>query len=350
MKKHVIKNHEESYHGCGFCNKFSFTKKQLNDHIKLKHGKTTATKKQAIKKIGNNNTNESDGQSTSPSSSSFSSSINSSSYFHCSFCYRRFLTYGSLLRHKQVAHRSYQTTLKSQENTTTTTSPTRLRRTLSQVQVQNHNDNDNLMNQFSEIEFYQNIAQRIAENLLHFVDGKFVNCKNGQQDRMAQTRKVSNKIDSKKPEINLSKYNFPANFNISNDDQVQDDKIEFLSECNLQAKDELRNSDEEDVEVNDQMTDEMTTKDLIYVCTACYCHVAPHLFAEHDVNNHPNVKCSFIEVDPKSIPYPLSLLSWDHHQQRLDGLLSKCPMIPILPKGNYNIITIIILQLILLSS
>jgi hypothetical protein len=321
LRKHVSKKHKECYNPCAFCNKFTFNKKQLSEHLRQRHEKTPKDNVEKLKlkkglplrvesRVDHSSSKTS---ATMPSNSISSQNIHhSQAYFHCSLCYRRFLTYGSLIRHKQIAHRPQV-------------------RHCSRLTTETQIDHEIIepFNNTKEIEFYRTIAQRVAENLLYFVDGKFINFRNSSDNEVIPYSKrnveINNKIDS---EFNLSKYNFPEDYNCLSPPPANSDKLEFLLDCNLNT---VPNNKIDIISTPEETTEITTTPSKpMFICTACHEKISPELFADHEANNHPNVYCTYVEVDPlRNIPS--QLLLWQYHCA--DGLLHRCPVAPSLTKA-----------------
>ena len=327
LRKHVTRKHKEFYNACGFCNKFFFSKKQLSAHLRQKHEKTAKDNAKALRQKSKQSADATDEQFSERSvpvrgqvrSQQLSQQNQYQAYFHCSLCYRRFLTYGSLIRHKQIAHR-----------------PQALR-SCSRLTADPLLDNE-IIEPFSsgnEFEFYRNLAQKMAENLLYFVDGKSVNPSN---DYKVIRNPHHKKIEAVVPDIDLKKYNFPEGFSCNPTPQPsanQTEKLEFLFDCNLNT---VKNPnfkplivETPSLPLHTTVTNEAKPEKPLFLCTACQQKISAELKAEHEANNHPNVKCSYIEVEPQMRNIPSQLLLWQYHCP--EGLLQRCPTAPSLSRA-----------------
>lgn len=313
LRSHVTKKHKEFYNPCGFCNKFCFSKKQLSSHLRQKHDKTAKENTRALKQKGNRTEPTPDDQSSQSTSGQPMSQPNQfQAYFHCSLCYRRFLTYGSLIRHKQIAHRPQHV------------------RSCSRLTTNSHIEADVVepYNTRHEFEFYRNLAQRVAENLLYYVDGKYVNPNNDYKVVRSPQQKQSSALPSVPP-LNLSKYNFPSDFTPEASPPPTADhseKLEFLFDCNLNT---VKNPKFKPLMIDTSLTksdNNETDAKCHYLCTVCRQKISGELMAEHEANNHPNVFCSYIKVEPQMQNIPSQLLLWHYHST--EGLLHRCPTAP----------------------
>ncbi|XP_054165265.1 serine-rich adhesin for platelets-like [Oppia nitens] len=363
LRKHVTKKHKECYHPCGFCHKFLFVKKQLTQHLRQKHQKTSRenteklrTKRKGLKSRNKYNNSSQSVANNAPMDLSViygSTTVNSQmsqtnqfqAYFHCSVCYRRFLTYGKLIHHKQIAHRPTPV-----RNCSRLTTETYIDRDLTEPRSNAY-----------EMEFYRTLAQKVAENLLYFVDGKgmagsspdlshkvILNHHFGRHDNSTGAAAANNR------DINLSEYNFPEDFLNERSPPVSanTEKLEYLFDCNLNRVENrtkfgpfvVESNDDNDNNNNNDTTNLVSVVDQqqqqqpqqlqsqnksSFICTACHHKISADVMADHELNNHPNVECTYLEVDAFN-DIPAQLLLWQYHCA--EGLLHRCRPAPTLAK------------------
>lgn len=204
----------------------------------------------------------------------------------------------------------------------------------------------------AEMEFYRNVAQQVADNLLHFVDGKFVNgigrgddeCiprgRNSHQQSSGNKQDKSSLIDDVNSGFNFDKYNFPTDFRdiyspLAADTLAAecDKKADFLLEsCDLKSAStgnviELLDEKTEDLVTEKSQVSSDVEKKSVYVCSACHERISSSTLKEHEANNHPNVYCTYVEIDAAQ-HIPSKLLVWQYH--RPEGLLKRC-RVPVAP-------------------
>ncbi|RWS24111.1 hypothetical protein B4U80_13267 [Leptotrombidium deliense] len=149
------------------------------------------------------------------------------------------------------------------------------------------------------MEFFRTVAQRVAENLLLHVDGRLEK----------KSRTSSPDIDSSDvtsvSSIDLSIYNFPASF------QRNIGEISVKEECGSTLNANF-----------DRSQQYRFKTDSIYMCSVCGDSFhSVHEFDEHELNNHPNVVCSYVEADCIR-DVPPHLLSWSYNSPV--GVLRRC--------------------------
>ena len=312
LRGHVTKKHKEFYNPCGFCTKFCFSKKQLSSHLRQKHEKTAKENGRALRQKAKTEETTPEEQPSTAVAPPMSQQNQLQAYFHCTLCYRRFVTYGSLIRHKQVAHRPQH--VRSCSRLTAD-------RLIETEVVEPYNTRH-------EFEFYRNLAQKVAENLLYFVDGKFVNPSNDYKMVRSPNLKKSPLPCPSLPALNLSKYNFPSDFTPESSPPPtaeQTEKLEFLYDCNLNT---VKNPKFKPLIMETTSSEGNSENDskCQYICTVCRQKISAEVLTEHEANNHPNVYCTYIKVEPQMCHIPSQLLLWHYHST--EGLLHRCKTAP----------------------
>ncbi|XP_076355444.1 uncharacterized protein LOC143249455 [Tachypleus tridentatus] len=219
----------------------------------------------------------------------------------------------------------------------------------------------------SEAEFFLTIAEKISENLIHFVDGKSSQIHDGAKKSPSKYKMAL------KNKVLWTNYNFPSGFDFSRNEEVSEEidksqprrtEPEILSEeCNIlkaiglkQECDELGEGNEvsrmdnfseesgpisdEEVVLNKSETQEITESsvksnvvegNIIYICKTCGERFASlKIIEDHKLNNHPNVFCTHIEVEgEKEIPPEIC-----YHLCSPVGKLRSCVVPPLTSTDN----------------
>ncbi|XP_015784136.1 uncharacterized protein LOC107361759 [Tetranychus urticae] len=175
--------------------------------------------------------------------------------------------------------------------------------------------------------FYRSLAEKISENLLYYVDGKpnFHKNDNGCTNS-DHVNDVKFSAESIVPKLNLEDYNFPPDYQLNDDEELDKihflmDELEYLSSSTktITPPDNMSMAVE-----NDKLPTwpNMKPGSQAFLCNACGKYFTSlRDFDEHEINNHPNVFCSFTEVQLDQC-IPANLLMWHHFSPT--GLLRSC--------------------------
>ncbi|RWS06045.1 hypothetical protein B4U79_16252 [Dinothrombium tinctorium] len=175
------------------------------------------------------------------------------------------------------------------------------------------------------MEFFRTLAQRVAENLLHHVDGRLAE---KRTTVVKYERNSSDYIPNNVAKLNLAEYNFPPDFSIESWSPSSEAKVDFLLECNLKESNCNNSSDGSSERTLNPLLVAGVFKDSAknndsssYLCCVCGdSFTTMHEFDDHEMNNHPNVVCSFVEVDfVRNVPMQLL---WQYNSPY--GVLRRC--------------------------
>ncbi|KAI1309448.1 hypothetical protein HDE_00014 [Halotydeus destructor] len=165
----------------------------------------------------------------------------------------------------------------------------------------------------SEAKFYGSVAQKVAENLLYHVDGRL------KQNHKRETSKVENIASVSSYAVDLTKYNFPADFKYNSTVGSTDKKLNFMMECDLKTKAPASLS-------STRKTVQLTATKETLVCSVCGHHLqSMALFNQHTSSTHPNVYCTYYRLSPER-DVPNDVLCWQFNSPQ--GILSQTPLIP----------------------
>ncbi|XP_023225118.1 zinc finger protein 43-like isoform X2 [Centruroides sculpturatus] len=275
LKQHLSEKHSEFAHLCFVCCEVFSAQSKLQEHLK-KHRIEDSENQPHNEKSLKNTKNKTKLDKDKP----FQSSKGSDGY-QCTLCAKSFATYGNLSRHQRQVH-------------PVPTSYSRRR-------------NKNVVTEDGiDAKFYNSVANNIADNLVHHVDGK--------ASHVIETAKSLNLGCFEEIKINFpwKDYNFPSDFDLCNNDQPSPLKYtqssieeEISSEINKQIVKEFISKDEIDPTRDKEVL-------FIYKCKVCDASFnSLRTVHEHYVNNHngisSNIECGYeYEYPPPQVYHIIS--------------------------------------------
>ncbi|XP_022243640.1 uncharacterized protein LOC106461082 [Limulus polyphemus] len=358
LKKHIMKFHKEHIFSCDKCPRNFTTKVSLEKHQSVKHNANISVEQPL--KICNEEVAEGGEKRNSRiySEGNIESLLVNASMagiqVSCTVCKKQFSSYVNMCRHRRLAHQ-YIPRGKQGKNK------------YGKPIVQNSSALQDSSCALSEAEFFLTIAEKISENLIHFVDGKSSQIHDG-------TKKSPSKYKmAVKNKVLWTNYNFPSGFDFSRNEEVPEEidksqprrtEPEILpEECNIlkaiglkQECDEYGEGNEisgmdnfseesgpmsdEELVMNKSKTQEITESsvkstvmegNITYICKTCGERFASlKIIEDHKLNNHPNVFCTHIEVEgEKEIPPEIC-----YHLCSPVGKLRSCVVPPLTSTDN----------------
>lgn len=299
LQKHLKKFHAEKLYLCESCPRFFLSREQLEQHNRMHQVDTEEGPPSKKCKVPDSRV---------VYKGKRGKSFESDFKYCCSVCKRRFATYLNMCRHKKAAHAPAQ-----QERHTRS-----LQLRKDPVAVRSRTSKP-VVKEMSEEEFYTTIAHRISENLLYHLDGKSSQLKI-KQDQCAFPEERSQTVN-----VQWSIHNFPAAFDITQMMQIYSNRVP--SGSNTVSIDESDNSEETECvftcqvqqsglgvqhKANGVIQSKQKPKDSIighsvpvtFVCSVCTEKFhSLQAIEDHEVNNHPNVLCTHVELEgDKEVP------------------------------------------------
>lgn len=312
--EHTENQHKNFYHPCNVCSKFFDSEQSLSEHIE-QHVELPSSNNSPKSKIF---LNEEDKSFIYGDDALEMTDICNKFDYTCTVCKKKFMSYVNMCRHRRLAHQN-----------------SAKKRGRPQKSKINKIENDdkiifNALPERSESEFYMNIAQKISDNLVNYIDGNFLQIKQYSDTNSLDDSLLNNEIN-----ISWDAYNFPPSFDYHQVEmsEPEPEKVSADSDCdNLNCensynenisisinfpKDSLNLNDEKYLELENENNKisygEETNNNrqligqtipLTYICCACverfHSIVA---IEEHKINNHPNVFCTHIEIEgEKNVP------------------------------------------------
>ncbi|XP_023226573.1 zinc finger protein 850-like [Centruroides sculpturatus] len=314
--EHIQNHHKDFYYPCKICSKYFDNEHSLSEHMEQHMdfsllNNNSQNSQSPLNEINKNFLCDDDALEMNDICNKFD--------YTCTVCKKKFMSFVNMCRHRRLAHQN-----------------SAKKRGRPQKSKINKIDNEdkiafNNVPERSESEFYMNIAQKISDNLINYIDGNVLQIKQyNNANNLDESSLVNNEVN-----ISWDAYNFPPSFDYHQLEmsEPEPDTINVESDCdnanynfnsyndnvtiginspnNSVILDDKKYSDMESI--NGFSTDEEKISNipligqnipLTYICCACverfHSVVA---IEEHKLNNHPNVFCTHIEIEgEKNVP------------------------------------------------
>lgn len=218
LKKHMCKQHPETYNECGYCAKYFSSESILASHLQKVHSKDVGAnhekicaRRKAHKVSLERDRAESRRLASSQAEGHRSESSDPSLQFACTVCRKRFRDYSNMCRHRRLAHE----------------------REASQLESQWGHLDDGILNDgggcFSDTDsqpdgdkvdalqvYFSGVSHNISNNLRNFIEGREEQLSRAsshirwKQKNAAETLAETEKV----ADIDLEEFNFPHGFQI----------------------------------------------------------------------------------------------------------------------------------------
>lgn len=138
--------------------------------------------------------------------------VSSTVFYDCELCHERFYSPNTLIKHHQSVHNRVKAVKRDHQPMKATTSPSTSSQLISSTPV---NRSDKRGQYFSpdnprDVAFFSSVSQKIADNLLHHVDGKVEVKPKRTATSTVTSSAATSTMTTTTPSIDLSFFNFPT--------------------------------------------------------------------------------------------------------------------------------------------
>ena len=216
LKKHVRRFHAEHYYECQFCGKYYLSMDELDQHLTCHDEAPTYEPKIQPKKKELDHVDPEDISTDKKEEIAIDhidglfNSVDSDVKFMCSVCHKEFTDYQVMCRHQRMTHRHNMIDshhVKRERSSITNGNQTD-KGTVNVSKISDHE-----MQAYEDrSKFYSNVAENIADNLNHYIDGKEEHLGNFKDHIKCELTEPNSPTKMKQDGLLLSKYNFPNSF------------------------------------------------------------------------------------------------------------------------------------------